>query len=109
HAYRCGIDNDVELQLFKLRMRNVMRVRLACELLAFFSRAIHYPHLGIAIFKSENSRPRSAAGADDQDPRACEAKPLFQRTHYAGDIGVKAIKLPILGPNDSVACPDFRA
>src|SRR5207237_4084703 len=99
----------MHLEMLRVRIGHVMRVRMARELLSFFRSTIHHPYFGIALLESENRPPRSPTGADHKHLRTDEIEALFQGSDNPGDISVKAVEFPVLRPNQRVTGADLGA
>jgi len=92
-----------------MRMRNIMRMRLACQLLSGLRGAIHDPDLCIAFLETKDRGARRTSGSNHQNFRARQANALFEWTNYTSDIGVESVQFSVLRANDSVASSNFGA
>ena len=92
--------NDyIEVELLEMGMGNVMRMRLACELLSSFRSSIHYPDLGVALSEPEDRRPSRTSGSDYEDLGSREDEPLFQWADDSRNIGVESVEFSVVRAN----------
>ena len=77
------------------------------ELLRGLGGAVEDEDFGALVAQAEDGGASGSAGSEDEDLGSAEGHALFERAGDAGDVGVEAVELAVLGAEDGVAGADL--